>query len=512
MSDPSTPGLARRWDRFVLRTQGRLDGEGADRLIPAVGAVVVFGIYLSLAALRLGSDEGGSGLAPWVQAAWRRAHGGAGAPVGGLDPARSTWSLVSEPVLWVTRFAPPEAVFAVVQATAIALAVIPLWRLARDEAHLRVGASAVVIVGYALAPTLHRANLTPFHPELIALPALVWAWLHARRQHWIRFGICVALILACRADLGLTVVALGLVVASHGARRPGLIAAASGLAWTVIALVVIDPSLPDSALTPAGEFLNRSVGPLAVAPQLLAHPLREAGEMVAEPSVLFLVVILAPLLFLPLLSARTLLVAAPCVVLAMLADRTVQQVAQSDVLSLSPAAAHIGPAMGFVFIALVYSLERVGHLSVTRVNVDRRLLVALLAGVILFFVTEAPSTPYRKPWAWGTLDSTGDARRAAVDRVDDDASVAASPTLLALVAGRANLTALPSSPDDLTDQVLADATATSDVVLVDFSAVDPVLGEPEWSADDRDRVLGWLDDLGYVVESDTDSILILHRQ
>ena len=52
-------------------------------------------------------------------------------------------------------------------------------------------------------------------------------------------------------------------------------------------------------------------------------------------------VVLAPLLFLPLVSFRRFAPALPCLALAMIADRAVQQAAEVGVLNLSPVAAHM---------------------------------------------------------------------------------------------------------------------------------------------------------------------------
>ncbi|HEX2577743.1 MAG TPA: DUF2079 domain-containing protein [Aquihabitans sp.] len=505
------PSLRRRWDRFLLAAEGRLDGGHADRVLPWAAAGLLFTVLLALDAAAIRSLDGGSGLAPWLQAAWRRQHGGDGAPVGGVDPATGTWSVVSEPILWLTRFVPAEAVFSVVQAAAIALAIVPLWRLARQEAHLRVGATAVLAAAFAVAPTLHRANLGAFHPELIALPALPWAYLHARQGHWKRYAALVLLVLSCRADLGLTVAALGVLLVSIGRRWPGLITAAVGLAHSIVAVIVIDPSTPDRALTPAGEFVARSTTPLAVFPRLVIHPVVEARELLAEPSVLFLVVVLAPLLFLPLVAPRMLMVAMPCLVLAMIADRSVQRVAQDGVLDLSPAAAHIGPAVAFVFVALIFALERVGDRSETRVTVDRRVLVALLAGATLLFVTEAPSSPYRRPWSWGSQDAVDGARLEAADLIGDDDAVAASPTTTALVAERADLVELPPDPDDLTTTRLAVLAASTDWVLLDASLVDVRTGEPQWSPEAVDAFVARMADRGFEPVYEAQRIHLLRR-
>ncbi|MCU1370762.1 MAG: hypothetical protein JWO77_1956 [Ilumatobacteraceae bacterium] len=489
----------RRWRRTVLRLQGRLDGEAADRVLPWAFAAATFAVLVALDAAALRSLEGGSGIGPWLQAVWRRQHGGAGVPIGGVDPARGAWSLIAEPVLWVARFVPPLAAFAIVQAFAIAIGIVPLWRLAREEARLRVGASSVVVVAYALAPTLHRANLAAFHPEAIALPLLLWGYLLARREHWKRYAVVVALVLACGASLGLTVAGLGLVLCLTGQRRPGWITGAVGSAWSLLAVLVVRPELPRTTLTPAGEFVARATGPLAVIPDLAAHPVSRTGELLSEPAVLFLVLVLAPLLFLPMVAPRKLSGALPCLALAMIADATVQDAAQRGVTTLSPAGAHIAPALAFVFIALVFALERIGTPSVTRVNVDRRVLLALLAGAALFFVTEAPTSPYRQPWAWGGRDVVDGARVEAADLIGPFGSVAVSPSSTSLVAERAEVVELPLDPVNLTADRLDGRIGRARWILIDTTGTDPATRRPYWRTGDEERVLADLAEQGYVV-------------
>ena len=503
--------LRRRWRRFVLQAQGRLDGERADRVLPWVSAVVIFSILLALSTAAIRTLSGGSGLGPWIQASWRRSHGGAGIPVGGVDPAHGTGSLISEPILWFTRFVPAEAVFAIVQAGAIALTVVPLWHLARSEARLRVGAAMALILAFALAPTLHRANLTAFHPELIAMPALVWAYERACQRRWISYALLVAVVLSCRADMGFTVLALGLLLAVTGVRRPGFITMAVGFVWSMLGIWLIDPATPTEALTPAGEFVARATTPLAVLPNLMLHPISEARELLAEPSVLFLVVVLSPLLFLPLMSPRKLLPALPCLVLAMIADRSVQRVAQVQVLDLAPAAAHIGPAVGFVFVALIFSLERIGEPSVSRVNVDRRVILALLTGATLLFVTEAPASPYRQPWDWGRREAVEGAALEAADLVVEADAVAVSPSFTAVVARRAILVEVPLDPLDFTEERVVTITGKVDKVLLDTSKEVDRDGLPMWSAVRRDTVLARFGDQEFTVVYAAEGVYLLER-
>jgi hypothetical protein len=472
----------------MLRLQGRLDGGSADRLLPWGIAVAAFVGFASLAAAAVRTFDGGSGLAPWLQAAWRREHGGGGRPMGGADPAAATWSAVGELALQVARALPPEAVFVAIQAGALAAAVVPLWRLAREDARLRVGTTTVVVAAFLLAPTLHRAMLSPFHPEVVALPALLWAYHQARRRHHVRFALALLVVVASRADLGLTVAALGLLVALTEHRRAGAIAIGAGLTWTFAAVLVVQPDVPGRPLTPAGEFIARATTPLAVAERLVTDPLGQLRLLLQEPSVLFLVVVLAPLLFLPLVALDRLAVAAPALALAMVADTLVQQAAQRGVVSLSPAAAHVAPAMAFVFVALVLALERVGEPSVTRINVDQRLVLALLAGSLLFFVVEAPSSPYREPWRWGGRDAVDGARLEAARLVPEGEPVATSTETAVLVADRGEVVELPVDPADLTPPRLRAIARSARWVILDTTSIDRTAGQARWTDRDRARV------------------------
>lgn len=501
--------LRRRWERRLLRLEGRLDGGAADRTIPWTLTAIAFVTYAALAAAAIRTFDGGSGLAPWVQASWRRGNGGVGRAMAGQDPAAATWSGVGELALQIGRLVPPEAVFVTIQAAALAAAIVPLWHLARDDARLRVGTSTVVLVALVLAPTIHRAMLTPFHPEVVALPALLWAYHQAKRGHHVRFAIAVVVVLASRADLGLTIAALGLLVALTEHRRVGLATIAAGLAWTALAVLVVRPEVPVRALTPSGEFVARSATPLAVAERLVLDPIEQVRLLLQEPAVLFLVVALAPLLFLPLVALDRLAVAGPALALAMIADTIVQQAAQRGVADLSPAAAHVTPAMAFVFIALVAALARIGTPSATRVNVDRRLVLALLAGATLFFVVEGPASPYRAPWSWGGRDSVDGARLEAAELIPPEVPTATSAETAVLVAERGIVVELPPDPADLTPARVRSVARAASWVLLDTTTTDRTTQLPRWTDQDREVVIERFGTAGLSVRYRAQGIVLL---
>lgn len=494
-------------DRQVLRIQGRLDSERSDRFLPWFFAGVFAVLFGLLHAAQNRSLEPGSGLAPWLQALWRRENGWAGIPMGGTDPAAG--SPISEVVLQIGRQTDPEILFTVVQAVAIGLAVVPLWRLARNEAHLRVGATCVIVIVYGLAPTLHRANLGGFHPELLAVPAVLEALRRGLERRWWRFGAMVALILVCRADLGLTVAAIGIFLATMGRRRAGGITIAIGIVWSMVALVLVDPGLPSRRLTPADEFVARSSGPLGAIADVVREPFATLGALFSEPAVGFLVLILAPLVFLPMVSPRRLLMALPGLMLAMVTDERVHRQAERGVLDLAPAAAHIGPVVAIVFFALVFALERVGVPSVARVNVDRRLLLALLTGAVLLFVVESPTSPYRHPWTWGGRDAADGARLAVAEIVPGEVSIAVSPSMSALLAARPEIVELPPDPAALSDARIDRVTERVAYIVLDTASDSDGADLGVWDDDSRAETLERFAEAGFTPADRVGDVFVL---
>ncbi|MEZ5137892.1 MAG: hypothetical protein R2711_03730 [Acidimicrobiales bacterium] len=190
------------------------------------------------------------------------------------------------------------------------------------------------MVACALAPALQRTNLSAFHPEAMALPALMAAYLRARQEQWVRYGLLAGIVLIARgrprAHPGGAGPPRGPRRAPPGRRHHlgGRHRLDGGRGRGRLARPARRP--PD----PAEEFVARATGPLAVVPRLLADPIQLGRQLFAEPSVLFLVVVLAPLLFLRWSRRAGVAAAAPAMALAMIADTLVQEAAERGVVNL----------------------------------------------------------------------------------------------------------------------------------------------------------------------------------
>jgi uncharacterized membrane protein len=507
MSGPGRPGFRRRLDTFSLRVQARLDADWADQSLPWLFAAALFVVLLAMSLALVRQLDGGPGLAQWTQAAW---HVRRGQPpvtsLTGTNLVESQWAFVAVPVLWASRWIPTPQLLAGVQALALALAVVPLWRLARTVFDLRIGTTSAVIGAFALAPAVHAANLSLFHPELLALPALAGAALWRRQERWLRYWLCIGVILASRADLGLTVAAVGAVAILDGQVRAGVVSVVLGLGWTVAAIVVLDPEVPTGELTSAQAFAAAGTAPLAQARDLLTDPTSVLGDVFAQGSLPILVALLAPLLFLSLSSPRTLIPAVPPLVLGIAAGQVVQEASEPGVPEVAFGAALAVVAVVPITIAGLSAISRIGRRSITRINVDHRIVASIVVASMILFVQNAPSSPYQQPWDWGGRDQVDAARQEAIDGVGPDEPLTVSPQLAAEVAERRLLLETPLGPpasgtfwSPLTDVVLLDTTAEGSD------------GTPLWEDADREEVLGSLADQGFGIAYEANGIYRLVR-
>ena len=499
--------LRRRLDTWGLRVQARLDAEWADRSLPWALAVVLFALLLAMSLAVVRQLDGGPGLAVWTQAAWNVRHGGG--PVSSIAQSNvvtDQWSFVAYPVLWLSHFAPAAQVFAATQAFALSLTVVPLWRLARTAFALRVGTTVAVIAAFALAPAVHAVNLSLFHPEVVAIPALAWCALLRRQDHWIRYFACIAVVLACRADLGLAVAAVGLVALLDGDRWRALVTIVVGAAWTVAAVVVLDPRLPADRVTAGRAFAEQGPAALAEARRIVLHPATVIGHLTGQQSVVIIVALFAPLLFLGFAAPRTLIPAIPIFVLGIGAGQSLQALTEPGIGRGGLGAGRVVVAVIPITVAALVALSRIGQRSVSRVNVDHRLVGAMAIASVLLFVQYAPSSPYQHPWAWGSRDDTDMARLAAVDSLPDRMSVTVTPQLSALVASRRYVAETwigpPTSPDSW--------EPTTDAVILDTTGSDDT-GTSLWNEDDRSEIVADLEAHGYRELTRSKGILTFRR-
>ena len=486
-------GLRRRVDYQLLRWQARLDGQWADRVLPLAAAFGLFLVLLAMSSAQARSLGNGVELSRWVQGAWHI--------VNWQDPHPS----VVDQHLYEPRGAFGFAVIAqgtrvvgtvpfllVLQAAALAAAVIPIWRLCRRVCSLRAGAATAAITAYGLYPPLHQLNLADFHPEALAVPLLLTtAYAGFRGRWWWATGLAIAA-MSLRSDLGLAVAALSVVLAVDTRARQAPRLFVLGLGWALVSLLVVQPAVGDGSFPYAGAFETYGTSFLGVAWGMLTQPLDVLADLVARENFLTLVALGAPVAFLPGLASRYLLPIVPVVALLFVADVPVTG---------PEGAANLVPAIVFVFLALPFALARLGRRNIERITVDRRLLGALVVASLVFFVRDSPASPYEEPWTWGGRTLADQARLDAATLVGPDAAVRATEPLVAELAERRRLLLGAEGPG-VDARQLADGV---DAVVVD----ETITGN--WGSFRSDQLRSDLEQLGFEVAFDRHGVQLYLR-
>ena len=230
------------------------------------------------------------------------------------------------------RLVPDPRTLLIVQAVALALGALPLALLARRRLAVTPRLLSLTLALIFLTyPALGFVNRFEFHEEVLVVPLLLAAFLalDRRRAAWMSLALLLALM--CKEDVGLTVAAFGVFAwwrarsfpENTGRRRfkwVGLSWAAVGLAWSLIALLVIIPafrSAPSDTLTRYSWLLT---GPANV----LGNPGRIVQHVLADPRRLWMLVkFLLPVGFTALLSPAV-LVSLPAVAVNWLAGNLYQ--------------------------------------------------------------------------------------------------------------------------------------------------------------------------------------------
>jgi uncharacterized membrane protein len=227
------------------------------------------------------------------------------------------------------------------QIVASALGAVPVYWLARDRLGSKVAGTCFGAV-YLLYPTLLHTALNPFQVRLFALTLLLFGFYYFEKSKWQLFGACVMLAMLARTDVALVVAMFGLYGLLTRRKWPYVIAPlALGLGYFALSTFVIVPSfLHPAAFSAAGDgsmqcwpcgsnpilayygHLGRS-GPEIIG-YILTHPIEVAQLMFTGPKLWYMLTLLAPLAFLPLLAPRPLVLGLPILALNLMSLRSAQ--------------------------------------------------------------------------------------------------------------------------------------------------------------------------------------------
>ncbi|KOP24932.1 hypothetical protein AMR41_15980 [Hapalosiphon sp. MRB220] len=187
-----------------------------------------------------------------------------------------------------------------VQAIALASSALLTNSIAR-QAGLTARQALAVTTVYLLYPLVFNINLYDFHPEVIALPALLGVILAARLAKFGWFCFSIFLVLGCKAVLSLTVAAMGVWLLVFEKRRLyGASAILSGIIWFAIATKVIIPFFGGEAASITRHisrysYLGNSF--VEIAQNLLFNPKLVLGKVFSLDTLEYLALLFAPVIW-----------------------------------------------------------------------------------------------------------------------------------------------------------------------------------------------------------------------
>ena len=310
MSTRPRPDWRRRVESQWLRWGARLESEWTDRYFPWIAGAVLFFLYLSWPKLGSEASTSAPTSRPPPQGAWLIAHGHTpDLTVTGIEPARPAPAdracTRSGGSLGYCR---PFPTLLALQAAGLAFGVVPLWRIARRVADLRAGA--------ALASDRRlRRVADDQQPQPRGLPPRPpWPSPRCSRRRTPPCGSSGAYFflwsvatLIWSAELGLVIAGIGLLVAILGDRGAGTLIIIFGLAWAIIAVLVLEPRFGSTGFIAPGAFRAYGSNAFSIAGGMLIHPNKVLGDLLDEDNVRLIIGLLAPLLFLPVLAPRFLI-------------------------------------------------------------------------------------------------------------------------------------------------------------------------------------------------------------
>lgn len=236
-----------------------------------------------------------------------------------------------------------------VQALSLSLSAIPIYRIAQHSGLSQAWARALAL-STLLYPSLFNTNLFDFHPEVIALPALLWACWAALTGHTGSLIVATLIALSCKEVISLTVLAMGVWLWLSGKKGYGVLLAGMGAAWAVFSARFVIPVFSGRGPAAMGRYPYLGDSMEEMVRNAILHPELILGRIFSPEALGYYLLLLAPLLIvLHIKEWKALIPAVPMLLLNVLAVNATQR----DLIHQ-----YTLPIFPFLLIAAIGSVKR----------------------------------------------------------------------------------------------------------------------------------------------------------
>jgi uncharacterized membrane protein len=301
----------------------------------------------------------------------------------------------------------------VLQASVIALAAIPLYKLALLESKSARQALALSLI-YLAYPPIASMNVNDFHVQAFLPLFLFFAFYYFRKEEWAKYFLFIVLASMVMEIVPLIVVFFGFYglwvnrkklsqargafhlnrLLTNKSVTYSVATIALGAAWFVLARTVTSAINPTAQPNPNwasfGDPIHNLPGLLF---NVLVNPLKTINAIVTpvDPKAIFLFGLFAPLAFLSFLSPPSLLIGAPWFLIAFLSNYSPYYSALGHQY-----VAFVAP---FIFVSAIYGVKRLSavkdyfasserfarvHNKIAKIRYGRTIMIICLVLVISF--------------------------------------------------------------------------------------------------------------------------------
>lgn len=316
--------------------------------------------------------------------------------------------------LWMA--APSPVTLAVAQVVVVSLGALPVFWLARRHGGSeRTG--AMLAIAYLLYPWVAWGALDAFHPVAFAIPLFLFCVWLLDTNRLLPFAVCALLVVLTGELMGVLLAGLGVWYAvARGERRAGAVIAASGAAWTVVALNVVVPHFSGGTSVYYGAFAEVGGSPSGIVRTAVTDPLALLSAATRSDDLVYLFIVLTPLAGAFILAPGLAAIAAIPLTVNLLAG-----VAGTT----DPHEHYVSGVLPFLFAAIAVGLGRLSAMHAGRVAGG----VLTLCAAASIAVGPWPGTSMLQASSWDPLPASAE-RLGALDRavahIPDDAPVSAT--------------------------------------------------------------------------------------
>ncbi|MEK7590139.1 MAG: DUF2079 domain-containing protein [Patescibacteria group bacterium] len=310
-----------------------------------------------------------------------------------------------------------------IQTLALAAGAFPLYFLALRVLQKK-NLALLITAGYLLYPSLHWVNTFDFHEISFLVPLLLAAFYFLDAERWWLGGLFLTLSASVREDAIPAVLFIGIFFLARKKWKIGIITSVLALIYLILVLKIFIPSLAGGELFRFDRYYNLGATPGEAIKNVLTDPALVAKTVFTLPKIKYLLVLFAPVAFLPFFSGSAFLLLIPGLAENLLTYFPLQFSGTYQYDSL---------LIPGIFIATIYGLKKIIEKWPSKEKLVKWILITAMA---IGFFARSPVSPITFPFQLFKSNPTWETYRKLVQIVPDNASVAAPTNLIPHLSNR----------------------------------------------------------------------------